>query len=318
VIENYHHIESSQPNWVRREWVLLRLAKYYLTHKDLKNAQKFFDRTLEGFRENQQVIPYLSSQIIDLQVRLWAASGELSSTNLNFEEEISFLAREGKFDVASQTARIRYFQTQGKNNQALNIINQIITELETIGMNERLLEVFILQSLIFRNIGKLAQAFTALQQALTIAEPEGYRKVFTDEGIEMKTLLTAFLQENTQTSPLIKTLAEDLINQINQLTQPVTDLAEEKRSTKDLTNPLPEPFSERELEVAHLITQGKSTKEIALAMNISINTTKTHIKNIYRKSDVHTRQSLNKRLIELGIAKNETKQAGKKESGTKL
>lgn len=304
VIDHYYLIESSPPNWVRREWVFLRLAKYYLNHKDFKQAHQFFQKTLEGFRHNHQVVPYLSSQIIDLQVRLWAANGDLTSRKLNFEKEINRLPREGKFEYAKITAKIRYLLAQKQFEKALDLINEIIPQLKDYLMNERLIEVLILQSLAFHHHKQPQQAIQALHQALQLAEPEDYRKLFTDEGILMKTLLEFYLQQVSQTDPLPKKLAENLIPEINLRTVSSLNIETHIQTTKELVTPIPEPLSERELELATLITKGKSTKEIALEMMISINTTKTHIKNIYRKMDVHTRLALSKRLIALGIVEN--------------
>jgi LuxR family transcriptional regulator, maltose regulon positive regulatory protein len=55
------------------------------------------------------------------------------------------------------------------------------------------------------------------------------------------------------------------------------------------TAELSEPLSERELEVLQLIAAGKSNRRIANELFVSAGTTKTHIRNIYRKLDAHSR-----------------------------
>jgi LuxR family maltose regulon positive regulatory protein len=68
-----------------------------------------------------------------------------------------------------------------------------------------------------------------------------------------------------------------------------------------VTQPLPEPLSERELETLHLLAQGLSNQEIAGAMVISLNTVKTHLKNVYAKLGVHRRQEAVIRATELKL-----------------
>jgi len=62
---------------------------------------------------------------------------------------------------------------------------------------------------------------------------------------------------------------------------------------------LQEPLSERENEVLNMLVAGRSTKEIAELLMVSVNTTKTHIKNIFRKFGVHSRSMLVNLIKEL-------------------
>ena len=48
-------------------------------------------------------------------------------------------------------------------------------------------------------------------------------------------------------------------------------------------------FSKREKEVVELLLQGKSNKQIALALGVSQNTVEYHLKNIYKKLRVSSR-----------------------------
>lgn len=65
--------------------------------------------------------------------------------------------------------------------------------------------------------------------------------------------------------------------------------------------PLAEPLSERELEVLHLIAAGLSNKEIAERLGMTVNTAKTHIKNIYGKLEVHRRVQAVEKAKQLSI-----------------
>lgn len=62
-----------------------------------------------------------------------------------------------------------------------------------------------------------------------------------------------------------------------------------------------EPLSERELEAQHLLAEGRTYQEIGQAMYVSVNTVKTHLRNVYAKLRVHTRRKAVARARELGL-----------------
>ena len=63
-----------------------------------------------------------------------------------------------------------------------------------------------------------------------------------------------------------------------------------KRSTALEQDDLVEPLSERELSVLRLLSEGKTNQEIAGEMFVSVNTIKSHLKNIYGKLGVNNRR----------------------------
>ncbi len=74
-----------------------------------------------------------------------------------------------------------------------------------------------------------------------------------------------------------------------------------KAAAPPKTEGLMDPISDRELEVLHLIAAGLSNKKIADKLFISLNTVKTHTKNINSKLDVNSRTQAIARAKELGL-----------------
>jgi LuxR family maltose regulon positive regulatory protein len=66
-------------------------------------------------------------------------------------------------------------------------------------------------------------------------------------------------------------------------------------------SPLPEPISERELEILGLIAAGQSNQEIADTLIIAVSTVKKHINNLYGKLAVGSRTQALVRARELGL-----------------
>ena len=65
--------------------------------------------------------------------------------------------------------------------------------------------------------------------------------------------------------------------------------------------PLVEPLSERELEVLRLLASDLDGPEIAAELFISLNTLRTHTRNIYAKLGVSSRRAAVTRAAELGL-----------------
>ena len=124
--------------------------------------------------------------------------------------------------------------------------------------------------------GDDATALELLEQALALAEPEGYRGPFLAVGAPLRELIARRIRAGTAHRALAGELGEAL--------DPRADAASEQRGAIVL-----EPLSERETAVLRFLPTPLSKAEIASEMFVSVNTVKTHMKNIYRKLDVTDR-----------------------------
>ncbi|MEO0561759.1 MAG: LuxR C-terminal-related transcriptional regulator, partial [Chloroflexota bacterium] len=123
------------------------------------------------------------------------------------------------------------------------------------------------------------------EQALILAEPEGYVRVFADEGVSMAALLRNAIKQGITPDYAHRLLA----NIDGSSTQTAT------------TQPLIEPLSERELDVLRLLRGDLSGPEIARELVISLNTFRTHSKNIYSKLAINSRRAAVRRAIEINL-----------------
>jgi LuxR family maltose regulon positive regulatory protein len=142
-------------------------------------------------------------------------------------------------------------------------------------------EVLILQSLVHHLLGDVPQALANLQQALSLAEPEGYARTFLDEGPPMADLLRLGAQRGVWHSPQLAAYA-------NRLLHAFPDLAV-RPSAPALPSGLIEPLSDRELEVLRLLDDGLSNRQIAEKLIVTVGTVKSHVHNIYGKLGVERR-----------------------------
>jgi LuxR family maltose regulon positive regulatory protein len=147
-----------------------------------------------------------------------------------------------------------------------------------------LLEILILQAQAHHGRKETSQAREFLLQALTLARPEGYRRLFLDEGQSMNELLRAVL-------PAIRdeqsaTYARELLHALDHERAASARLPAHTNAEPHII----EPLSPQERRVLRLLAAGLSNPEIANELVVSVNTIKTQVQSIYYKLGVNSRQ----------------------------
>jgi LuxR family maltose regulon positive regulatory protein len=200
----------------------------------------------------------------------------------------------------------RIFLAQGKFNEAYPLFVECEARALTSGYGEKLIEAQILRALTLNIQGKTDESIELFIQTLTITEPEGYIRIFVNEGKQVQTLLSKTLSilnkrsDPKQTLPT-PTYLEKLLTAFYHSPQFSRFIGTSKPLKPVVFSPLVEPLSDRELEVLTLLKDGKSGREIAKLLVVSNNTVKVHIRNIYQKLEVHNRREALKRAIEFNL-----------------
>ena len=158
-----------------------------------------------------------------------------------------------------------------------------------------MIEILVVQALAHQAHGDIPAALIPLERALTLAEPEGYVRMFVDEGPPMAHLLREAAARGIMPAYTGKLLA-------------ACDAQEQETAQANLplptvlvSQPLVEPLSERELDVLRLLRTELSGPEIARELVVALSTVRTHTKTIYSKLDVNSRRAAVKRAAELGL-----------------
>jgi LuxR family maltose regulon positive regulatory protein len=159
--------------------------------------------------------------------------------------------------------------------------------------------------------GDAEHAILALTACLRLAGPEGYARLFLDEGQPMRSLLAQWLAHASAGS--LRDYAVRLLSEFDaephvvmaprEIVPPAGD-----PSASHVVSPvepsvqaLVEPLSQRELEVLHLMALGRTNKEIARQLIVAPGTVKAHTSSIYRKLDVANRTEAVARARQLGV-----------------
>lgn len=177
--------------------------------------------------------------------------------------------------------------------EALRVLTVLERAARVCGRTNSLLEILVLRSLACRAGNDSDGALASLKEALALAEPAGYLRVFVDEGRPMAELLCALRRQIGQSDVPAFGINPDYIGKIlAALAAPASGAS---------ASVLIEPLTDRELEVLHLLTGGLTNQEIAGRLFISPGTVKAHTAAIYRKLDVTNRTQAAARARALGL-----------------
>lgn len=158
-----------------------------------------------------------------------------------------------------------------------------------------LLEIGMLRALTLHVRGDRTEALAELEHALVHApEPEGYVRLFLDEGAPMLALLhAAAAHDGSGGSDVVRQHARRLLD--------AAAGAQLSPAAAPGGVPLADPLSERELEVLRRLDSDLTGPELARQLFVSLNTLRTHTKRIFTKLDVNNRSAAVRRARELGL-----------------
>lgn len=143
------------------------------------------------------------------------------------------------------------------------------------------IDVRVLQALATPSVSAAA---LCLQEALVMAEPEGYVRTFVDKGIAMAELLRA-VRRRAGSSVYVSTLLAACKVDSGRTAETRDNLTLARFESDGLI----EPLTNRELEILHLLADGLSNDQIAERLFITVGTVKTHLHRIYGKLDAENR-----------------------------
>jgi LuxR family maltose regulon positive regulatory protein len=282
--------------WRYRDGLLpgyIGLARTKRAQGDWDGAFAAIDELAESCSGSEAL--FILPTVAAFRASLWIARGSVTaaaewvaSSGLSADDE-PFYFQEYLYLVLA-----RVLLAQGNLTKATQLLARLRTAAETGKRTGRLIEVLVLQALTLRAQGKQAEALTALRRALTLAAPEEYVRLFMDEGQAMVDLLNGVVD---QLSPADQRYVHRLLAAYPD--SPVSPSRPRPPTVQQST--LIEPLSERELELLRLIATGMTNRAIADKLMVSVNTVKTHARNIYGKLGVRNRTEATSRARDLEL-----------------
>jgi LuxR family maltose regulon positive regulatory protein len=182
-------------------------------------------------------------------------------------------------------ARHRMERDPGALEEALKLLEGLLAAAERGGRGASVIEVLVLQAIAHETGNNASAALAALHRAVTLAQPEGYVRLFADEGTPMAALLKALSKQ------------PDAPTHVRRLLAAITPTATHASILSELVDPL----SERELDVLRLLGGDLDGPDIARQLSVSLNTLRTHTKNIYAKLGVSSRRAAVRQARDLNL-----------------
>ena len=162
--------------------------------------------------------------------------------------------------------------------QVLGLLERLLADAEAHRRMRSVLEILLVRALALEVHGERQGALAALSRALRLAQPEGYLRLFLDEGPPMIALLHVARRQGLAAGYIAKLLEAGRAWDTPGAPLPVPP-----------ARPLLEPLTPRERDVLRRLLEGASNREIAGELIVSVNTAKKHVVNIYGKLNVQSR-----------------------------
>jgi LuxR family maltose regulon positive regulatory protein len=265
----------------------------------MKRTQGDFDTALDLLDEAEGI--YYATPVPNVRptaaykAGIWIEQGHIDKAlawarekNLSLDTDVTFL---NEFQLITLT-RIYIAQASRKgDNIPINEVDDLLARLaDAAEFGARfgsMIEILILQARLQQIKNDMSSALKFLQHAISLAEPQGYIRIFVDEGKPMQQLLT-----EAQSRQIMPGYVKTLLSAFDSNQQSIMANASQA---------LIEPLSERELEVLQLIAEGLSNRQISERLFLALSTIKGHNRNIFDKLGVKRRTEAVARASELDL-----------------
>ena len=272
-----------------------REANAFYCQQDFNASQNELNQAAD-MAQRTYIWEGLTWQTERLQIRLWLRKGDSQlaeswadsrlmsgSAPICFTNEIPWMTR------------ARLLLMKGASKEAFSLLERLSEETAGEGRNGNLIAIRTLKAIALQSNGDIVQAKMEIENALALAESEGYIRTFVDEGQPLQELLVLYLKGTR--SNRMRGYASHILAQMQGKLNKISLNREKSSANSQLVDPL----SPRELEVLHLMAMGKTNQEIANTLIVARGTIKAQAVSIFRKLDVANRTEAVARARQLGI-----------------
>jgi LuxR family maltose regulon positive regulatory protein len=238
------------------------------------------------FTPDARPVPAMRARLAIAQGRLDDARRWASERGVTPEDELVYL-REFDHVTLARLLLAEYVNERdvGSGQSALDLLQRLLIAAEVGGRTGTVVEILVLQARGHTARGDTVAALAPLERALSLAVSEDYVRVFTDEGPAMRDLLDTAARRGIGGS------------YVQRLLRSFAAIPAPRAATAGLV----EPLSDRELDVLRLLATDLGGPEIARELVLSLNTVRTHTRNIYAKLGVNNRRAAVRRAAELDL-----------------
>jgi len=284
-----YDLSKNEANLSHKLLALLVKASVYQGYGDSARALEVSNE-LENIIKQNKDLPFLIPAFVSLKLDILNDLGQMDAA-YNFIKEYGLGIKEQKTDLNefAYAAYARFLLIQHKLDDAEGILNDLHKLADDGKRIERLVELKILYTILYKMKGKKEKAISSLIEAMEYAADENILINFVSDHKYIQNILTEVykIQATKQTN-----IPSEFIDNLRKAI---------KRKQSFLKSSSNVDLSTREIDTLKLIAEGLNNQQIADKLFISLNTVKSHIKNIYIKLEVNSRTQALVKANELEI-----------------
>jgi LuxR family maltose regulon positive regulatory protein len=296
MVNDHGAVETALAGYVTKARLL-----YQQGHQEAMEAALVEGERLGERLGLSRLVTSLAAERISLHLRwggvekarsLAESSGFFAPQEMSSSEEIA------------QLVRARLWTAAGEASRAVGVLGELVALARRRGRTRKAIELLVARALAFEQCGSRGAALRTLDAAVRLAAPEGFCRVFLDEGPALRELI----EEMIRTRPKVPGEEEKTI--VAHLTRLARGSAAEPEALSqaqevpvvpDSTASPMEPLTRREVEVLKLLRTGLSNRDLARTLFVSETTVKWHLRNLYGKLGVRSRTGALARAGQLGL-----------------
>ena len=266
------------------------MARIRQAEGDLGGALDLLDEAerlyVGDFFPNVRPVPALRTRVLAAQGMVGEALGWVRERGLSVDDDLSYL-REFEHITLARILVAWYAAERAERSiqEAVRLLERLLRAAEEGQRTGSVIEILVLQAVAHQARDDIPAALSALQRAVTLAEPEGYVRIFADEGPPMASLLRAVAKQG-----ITRAYVRRLLAAMNHA-----------KDSAPANNGLIEPLSARERDVLRLLGTDLDGPDIARNLTVSLNTVRTHTRNVYAKLGMNNRRAAVRRARELNL-----------------
>ncbi len=277
------------------------LARLHTVRGDFAEAHAALEKA-EALERSSRLQTDFSHVFERTRVRLWVAEQNRAALETWAQENASLAGQdlafrdEGAFRFEGRLIELcRAWLALGREQEAGALLDALLDSLAGEAAHRYGSRIAILALLAAARLAEPARAQAALDEALRIGQPEGYLRTFVNAGEPMRQALKSWIEHHhPKDSAPLYAYAQRVLAAFDAP-------ALKKPSHEPHPADLPEPLSQREMEVLQLVARGLTNQQIADRLVISIRTVKKHVENIDGKLGAQNRTQAVDRARALGL-----------------
>lgn len=251
---------------------------------------------------DQRKIPRLAKEIILFQIRDMLKHGDFTT--------VMKWANENGFSVADEISPsmieeyelfARILMLQDKRTEAMHLLNRLKYLAQQEGKHRYYIRFTLLQCLLLEKEKQTFECFQMLEDVLATALPNGFVRVFLDEGSQLEELLKRYIQGVR--NHYVKRSRHVDLERVKRLVEwmMIENFSRKGNAEEEHENLSEHLLTNKQHKILQLMHRGLSNKEIAEELDVSLSTVKTHINHLYQKLEVNNRLTAIKKARQLNL-----------------